>query len=142
VQLVGSKSPQPVGTAKPVLTAGGKTLVTTSLPGVKLVNAVKTITTPDGTQQQTIFIKPQQQQLPEQQQQQQTIIGTIQQQPQLLQQHANKVSRVAAHTASIYTHSEKILHFLGGVTNVGESASFSNAHRIEAGQSLMLLFAK
>jgi hypothetical protein len=72
-----------------VLTAGGKTLVTTSLSGVKLVNAVKAITTPDGTQQQTIFIKQQHQ--PEQQQQQ-TIIGTIQQQPQLLQQHANKVS--------------------------------------------------
>jgi hypothetical protein len=71
-----------------VLTAGGKTLVTTSLSGVKLVNAVKAITTPDGTQQQTIFIKQQHQ--PEQQQQ--TIIGTIQQQPQLLQQHANKVS--------------------------------------------------
>jgi hypothetical protein len=89
VQLVGSKSPQPVGSPKPVLTAGGKTLVTTSLSGVKLVNAVKAIATPDGSQQQTIFIKQQHQ--PEQQQQQ-TIIGTIQQQPQLLQQHANKVS--------------------------------------------------
>jgi hypothetical protein len=76
VQLVGSKSPQTVGTTKSLLTAGAKTLVTTSLSGVKLVNAVKAITTPDGTQQQTIFIKQQQQQ----------------QQPQLMQQHANKVS--------------------------------------------------
>jgi hypothetical protein len=62
VQLVGSKSPQPVGAAKPVLTTGAKTLVTTSLSGVKLVNAVKAIATPDVTQQQTIFIKQQQQQ--------------------------------------------------------------------------------
>jgi ABC-type phosphate/phosphonate transport system ATPase subunit len=98
-----------------VLTAGGKTLVTTSLSGVKLVNAVKAITTPDGTQQQTIFIKQQQQQQqqPEQQQQQQTIIGTIQQQPQLLQQHANKVSCVAAHAASIGMRWETISHSFG-----------------------------
>jgi alpha-acetolactate decarboxylase len=74
-----------------MLTAGGKTLVT-SLSGVKLVNAVKAIT-PDGSQQQTIFIKQQQQQQqPEQQQQQQpTIIGTIQPQP------TNKVSYTGYH---------------------------------------------
>lgn len=90
--------------------------MTTSLSGVKLVNAVKAITTPDGTQQQTIFIKQQQQQQqqpPEQQQQQQTIIGTIQQPPQLLQQHANKVSRVTARAASIGMHSETILRSFG-----------------------------
>jgi hypothetical protein len=74
-----------------MLTAAGKTLVTTNLSGVKLVNTVKAITTPDGPQQQTIFIKQQPEQQQQQQQQQQTIIGTIQQQPQLLQQHANKV---------------------------------------------------
>ncbi|KAJ4431725.1 hypothetical protein ANN_20327 [Periplaneta americana] len=100
VQLVGSKSPQPVGSPKPMLTAGGKTLMTTGISGVKLVNAVKAITTPDGSQQQTIFIKQQQQQQPDQPPQ--TIIGTIQQQPQLLQhQHANKVSSQAAAIAQL-----------------------------------------
>ncbi|XP_069681281.1 nuclear factor related to kappa-B-binding protein-like isoform X2 [Periplaneta americana] len=95
VQLVGSKSPQPVGSPKPMLTAGGKTLMTTGISGVKLVNAVKAITTPDGSQQQTIFIKQQQQQQPDQPPQ--TIIGTIQQQPQLLQhQHANKQAAAIA----------------------------------------------
>jgi hypothetical protein len=37
----------------------------------------------------------------------------------LLQQHANKVSCAAVHAASDGMHSELIVHFLGGVTDMG-----------------------
>ncbi|PSN38505.1 hypothetical protein C0J52_24317, partial [Blattella germanica] len=81
--LVNVTSPQLVNVSQVSnFVTAGKTLVTTGLSGMKLVNAMKA----DGSQQQTIFIKQ-----PQTDQQPQAVIGNIQQQPQLLQ-HANKVS--------------------------------------------------
>ncbi|XP_068085697.1 nuclear factor related to kappa-B-binding protein [Anabrus simplex] len=86
VQLVGSRSPQSIVT--------GKTL---GLSGVKLVNAVKAVSSSDASQQQqqqqqqqqTIYIKQQSQNQQQQQQQKQ------QQQNQLLQQQAKQAAAIA-----------------------------------------------